>query len=218
MKTVTPPSDTYFREWQIGNVNTYKPIKEGPHVATDSVQKGPYVATDSVQEGSYVATDSVQVEPRPVVKRHWYSDPNLDYLELDNTSAYIFGDAIQKLLNREILTERLKAPVNNKLDSFIHLKKNWDSYNADKVSQQTIDFSKKVVATLIENDVPIDFCVPLRNGGVQLEFHDGTNEFELEIHPNRSIIYIKYDLEGNIVQKKKIKLGQINEIELPFGF
>ncbi len=68
-----------------------------------------------------------------------------------------------------------------RLDGFSHLKPNWDSYNADAITPQSIASAKEVLAYLYQTNIPIDGVFPMRNGGVQIEFSKEKAEIELEI-------------------------------------
>jgi hypothetical protein len=67
------------------------------------------------------------------------------------------------------------------VDGFTALQQNWDTYNADKISAQSIVVSKELLADLYKKNIPIEGVFPMRNGGVQIEFSKEKQEIELEI-------------------------------------
>lgn len=79
------------------------------------------------------------------------------------------------------------------LNEFKGLKFDWDSYQAEAIDDAIVDFSKEIAMDLIDLGVQIDFAVPMRDGGVQLEFNWQDYECELEIHPSRQLELLVYD-------------------------
>jgi hypothetical protein len=67
------------------------------------------------------------------------------------------------------------------VEGFAVLQPNWDTYNADKISAQSIVVSKVLLADLHKKNIPIEGVFPMRNGGVQIEFLKEKQEVELEI-------------------------------------
>ena len=67
------------------------------------------------------------------------------------------------------------------------LENDWDSYEAIKPRKTTLDFALSFVRGLCsvfsshEIEPPVPFIAPTRDGGVQLEWHVGERELELEI-------------------------------------
>ena len=102
-----------------------------------------------------------------------------------------------------------KWEINSQLDSFSNLEVNWDGEGAPLINQNCIQWSKSIVNTIIDNGMVIDFCVPLRNGGIQLEL-DGENfDIEIEVHSNNYHYLIVYDKDGEIINKKRFTFGTI---------
>lgn len=91
---------------------------------------------------------------------------------------------------------------------FSNLQNNWDSYNADVVSQHAID---KAIETLnylnTKRLLTGNFNVnifPMRDGGIQFEFDGEYICAELEIHPDGNSTFIHFDDNGNIIEKEQL--------------
>ena len=73
---------------------------------------------------------------------------------------------------------------------FSNLQKNWDSYNADTISQIAIDTAIEALNPLhnkglLANGITVN-VFPMRDGGIQFEFDGQYICAELEISPNVS--------------------------------
>lgn len=98
----------------------------------------------------------------------------------------------------------------SRLAEFQQLEENWDGYNADPILNSTLELANNIAKYLIASKVKIDFCVPMRNGGVQFEFNLG-NDCEIEVHPNGDIYFLNYDEYSNIANKELITLEQLKK-------
>ncbi len=118
-----------------------------------------------------------------------------------------------------------------RLEEFRGLEYNWDSYQAKAVKNDVIDFSKKVALRLLEIGIHIDFCVPMRDGGIQFEFIRLGNECELEIKPSPihilqfefpvndepdilsslkdTMVYLRYNDTYDIVEEKELSFKEL---------
>ena len=88
---------------------------------------------------------------------------------------------------------------------FSNLHTNWDSYNAEAISNVAINSAKGVlnylnINWLLTNAIKINIF-PMRDGGIQFEFDGKYICAELEINPNGGLTFILFDDEGNIIDK-----------------
>jgi len=98
-----------------------------------------------------------------------------------------------------------------KMIGFSYLKSNWDSYNAEVISNIAIKSAKEVLDFLNnngfltgQNEVNI---FPMRDGGIQFEFDGIYLCSELEVNPRGDLKFIQFDNEGNIMYE-----GQLYEL------
>ena len=61
------------------------------------------------------------------------------------------------------------------------LESNWDSYGAIPVRARTVIGSVSVMDRIMQDDSPEPSVVPLADGGVQLEWHRGGVDLEIEV-------------------------------------
>jgi hypothetical protein len=102
----------------------------------------------------------------------------------------------------------------NTIYGFSNLKKNWDSYNADTITQMAIDTAIDTLNHLhskgfLTNGFRVN-AFPMRDGGVQFEFDGKYICAELEISPNGEVTFILFDNDGDIVEE--VKVFEISEI------
>ncbi|MCU0347823.1 MAG: hypothetical protein MUC59_12865 [Saprospiraceae bacterium] len=103
-----------------------------------------------------------------------------------------------------------RQQITTRLLEFSGLEANWDGDGADAVTEETLELAKRVAFSLIDADVNIDFCVPMRSGGVQFEFKLG-GDCEMEVQPNGDIFFLSYDDAANLLSKEKLSLEQIKK-------
>lgn len=111
---------------------------------------------------------------------------------------------IESLFNREILFESFSSSLNE----YKNLDHNWDGYNAEKPSLPAIEYAKKIIKYLILHGIKNPFLYPMRNGGVQIEFQEHTNNFEIEINPDKSIILLVFDNQDNLIREQTFNEGE----------
>lgn len=96
----------------------------------------------------------------------------------------------------------------SKINGFRDLEENFDSYNSDKISNESIETSIKILNEL--NNVEELFVFPMRDGGIQFEISRFSDiEEELIIDKEGNIRIIEYNTTGDLLSNKSIKLEQI---------
>lgn len=113
------------------------------------------------------------------------------------------------------MSELVKA-VGEKLDYLLTLPANWDSYDADPISERIVTDVRKFVAKL-PADVPVPLVVPTHDGGVQLEWNYSCRKYgldlEFEFVPHRPGFVeciIKNPLEKNWCSTSDFYIGDID--------
>ncbi len=105
--------------------------------------------------------------------------------------------------------------LRSKIERFVHLQPNWDSYDADAISKSAIDKATEALGDLYTNGFLSGgifvHVFPMRDGGIQFEF-DGENIIaELEISPNRELTLIYFDDKGNVIGEPQ-ELFELSEL------
>jgi hypothetical protein len=92
--------------------------------------------------------------------------------------------------------------LNIKIESFSELQDNWDSYDADKITKQSIITAHVFLDSIHKKfDINIVSVFPMRNGGIQFDIGDK----EIEIL-NNEIKEFYFDSENNIIHENCILL------------
>lgn len=100
--------------------------------------------------------------------------------------------------------------------SFSELKSNWDSYQANQISENAITVAIKVLSHLNRpGNLPIGIEVnvfPMRDGGIQFDFDSSNLTAELEIDVDGNMRFLTFDDEGNVVYEEKLKTYELMEV------
>ena len=103
--------------------------------------------------------------------------------------------------------DSLYSSLSNKITAFSNLQKNWDSYDADTISEMAIDAALATLNHLNnQGQLTNGFTVnvfPMRDAGIQFEFDGEIICAELEINKNADFKFILFDEDGNITNDPK---------------
>ena len=91
---------------------------------------------------------------------------------------------------------------------FGRLEKNWDSFNADAISNISINTAIEALDHLnLKGYLNIDFIVyafPMRDGGIQFEIEGENISAEIEISPEGIPTFILFNNGGDIIEKERV--------------
>ena len=102
--------------------------------------------------------------------------------------------------------------LSRKIISYKFLPKNWDSDNAEPIYENSIDIANSLLEQLAFNDIIIDYSIPMRDGGVQLEKTFSNKDVEIEINPDNIIILLIFDKDANCLEEENFSLSNINTL------
>ncbi len=102
------------------------------------------------------------------------------------------------------------------INSFLNLRTNWDSYNAEVISFDAIKTAHRVLQFLDESGYIFNefetHVFPMRDGGIQFEFDNNNESSELEINPLGELKFIRYDKEGNMLNTTNLAVNKLTEL------
>lgn len=96
-----------------------------------------------------------------------------------------------------------------KIVGFGSLKQNWDSYNSPAMTERVIDAAIDFVARISIENVPAPHVIPVSGGGIQFEWAKGRRELEVEVRPNRTLVYLEVENDSPLEPEKEIEPGEI---------
>lgn len=73
------------------------------------------------------------------------------------------------------------GPFLEDANRLLALPEGWDSYNSESVSSNAVARGLNLLVSIMSAEARSPDVVPTSNGGVQLEWHDGERELEIEI-------------------------------------
>jgi hypothetical protein len=79
--------------------------------------------------------------------------------------------------------------------NLLTLEPNWDGENGKPIAPALVGSALKFVdrISMVDFRLPAPSIVPISDGGLQIEWHRGGKDFEIEFSPDRSIRYYYYD-------------------------
>lgn len=85
-----------------------------------------------------------------------------------------------------LLRPRWVQPTVENLLATLELEPNWDSYGGPPVEKKSIEGAISLLLATMNEDSPPPAVVPTSAGGVQLEWHQGGVDLEIEVRPTGS--------------------------------
>lgn len=96
--------------------------------------------------------------------------------------------------------------LKNRIYDFLSLQNNWDSYDADKISQESISIAIQLIELLYSNNIIIDYAFPMSDGGIQLEKDFDNFSIEIEINPEEKVKLLVFDKKNNLIKEKDYEI------------
>jgi hypothetical protein len=91
------------------------------------------------------------------------------------------------------------------------LEENWDSYGARRIDPHCIEAAANLLRAVMNAATPMPSVVPTNRGGIQLEWHRGGIDLEIEIEsPTRMNVFFEDEREG--VQKELTLMGNVRPL------
>lgn len=84
-------------------------------------------------------------------------------------------------------------PVLQGFADLVALPKDWDGEGASRIDTATVNRALAAVERLFEPNSPTPSIVPLSNGGLQLEWHRGGKDLEIEFSPQGRVSFYYFD-------------------------
>ena len=96
------------------------------------------------------------------------------------------------------------------IESLRALAPNWDSYGAPAIDPDVIEAAKAFIAKLPENVAFRPLIVPMSNGTLQLEWHDGPKSLELEFESPDSIRYLQRHPDRGVEKEDSFSVTDVD--------
>lgn len=95
------------------------------------------------------------------------------------------------------------APTAQVLADLLHLPSGWDSYAARPVTTSHVEAALQVLWSVIRRDTPAPTVVPTNQGGVQLEWHTGGIDLEIETLSKRRFL-VSFEEAGTATEWERV--------------
>jgi len=91
----------------------------------------------------------------------------------------------------------------NEINKLINLPQNWDSYGAIPISGDNAIAAIDLLMTVMKDETPRPAFIPTNQGSVQLEWHTGGIDLEIEIlSPHRFFLSFENSNTGETIEKE----------------
>ncbi len=125
---------------------------------------------------------------------------SMPYEEYDQSnlpwrSQHVVGSArpVEIRVRVRGVVPRWFIPATERLTNLSKLQENWDSYGASAINAQAITQAIQVMTEVMTNDTPMPAIVPTTRGGIQLEWHLGGIDMEVEVTGGRTLSVLYED-------------------------
>lgn len=100
--------------------------------------------------------------------------------------------------------------VRAEIETLRSLAPDWDGYGAPVIDPAVIDAAKAFIAQLPEGIAFRPRVVPISNGTLQLEWHDGPMSLEFEFETPHTIRYLKWHPEVGVEEADCLAVSDID--------
>jgi len=90
--------------------------------------------------------------------------------------------------------------VLSKTNDLLNLNLAWDSYSAIAIQKKSVEKMLDILFSLASSTTPAPSLVPLPDGGVQIEWHDGTRDLELSFQSDGNLSAYYFSPEKELEQ------------------
>ncbi len=87
-------------------------------------------------------------------------------------------------------------PVIDSLDQLLGLEDGWDSYSASRIDAGTAEAVVDLLGEIMLPGTPVPALVPLRSGGIQIEWHERGVDLEIQVR-SQTDVRASYDNLGD---------------------
>lgn len=119
----------------------------------------------------------------------------------------LFGRIAEEAEGLGRASSRLAEPYVRKLWSLLRLEPGWDSYGACPISPRAVETALAFLAQTAS--VPRPSIVPTVRGGIQLEWHDGRIDVEIECLPSGHAQLAAEDADSGACAERWVMPGHI---------
>lgn len=101
----------------------------------------------------------------------------------------------------------------NAVDQVRELPPGWDGGSSPSINAAILETARRLIARAAQvEEAPEPHVAPVPGGGLQLEWHIGGRDLELEVLPNGDLAY-SMEESGNEVENELLRLARIDSVE-----
>jgi hypothetical protein len=96
------------------------------------------------------------------------------------------------------VSPRWLPPLVRSFLNLLQLPPNWNGYGAVQIQKQIVQKALIVLVDVLDDDAPIPSVVPLTDGGVQVEWHRGGRNLEIEFSTEGAPEFYYYEDDSDL--------------------
>jgi hypothetical protein len=101
------------------------------------------------------------------------------------------AQSISRALGVSGSVTRSELKTQRDISALQELPENWDTYGSPPIAMYAIEGARYLAGLASQSGLPAGRAVPVRGGGIQLEWRLGVKELELEVTPGGAVEFLK---------------------------
>ncbi len=106
----------------------------------------------------------------------------------------------------------LAAYAEEQLNSLLRLRPGWDGYRARPLTMEATKTAVDILFAIVDDLSLPPQIFPLRDGGIQLEWHSGDEDIEIEVDAAGRAHVLATDAKGEIVLNEELDRGRVLDL------
>jgi hypothetical protein len=90
------------------------------------------------------------------------------------------------------------------LNELLALRPGWDGYRAPEVADSSVEAAVEVLDCFMSDGLEFPDLFPLSDGGIQIEWHAGDIDIEVEVSPDRDAFVLATDRNENVLAEGEL--------------
>lgn len=121
----------------------------------------------------------------------------------DQTKLLVFHIIERKIVVKDVERTFVDwiTPIFEELCELLDLPPNWDSYGAPQIGRKSVIDALYLLSNTASTLTPKPWVVPTSHGGVQLEWHTGGIDLEIEINHHAKVCIFYEDQSEEYIEK-----------------
>jgi len=135
--------------------------------------------------------EEVSAFSRSMARTFWIRSPRVDEYSISGSQVTpinrAHGQFKTEIINSSQADFTQLNAIAKLINQFLSLDTNWDTYGGKPTTEVAARKAMNIITSLLSEGARAPAVVPVNNGGVQIEWHNGGWDVEIEVHPDGSV-------------------------------